>query len=216
MKKRWNRVAWPTRTSSTPVAKGSSVPAWPTFAPRAIGSRRTRATTSCEVTPAGFARTSTPLGDGDIARKANQLGANGPGRALQLGGDLRSDEVDQLAAGLLGGEPGRLAVAAAALLAGDHAHVDVVGGRPEADLADALAAFLELLAYQRRDDCALDGADVVHDPLGIVLVRPVLLIVGALDVRDREVAVVIALNGREHARQQLQLRERHVLVEAAE
>ena len=50
-----------------PVANGSSVPACPTFAPRAIGSRRTCSTTSCEVTPAGFATSRTPL-DG-IARR---------------------------------------------------------------------------------------------------------------------------------------------------
>src|SRR5205085_12337284 len=43
------RVARPTSTGSTPVASGSSVPAWPTrFWPASL---RTLATTSCEVQP---------------------------------------------------------------------------------------------------------------------------------------------------------------------
>src|SRR2546425_12021794 len=104
MKNRWKRVAWPTSTSSRPVAKGSSVPAWPTLAPRARGTLRMRSTTSCEVMPAGFATRSTPLGDDGIARRL--LTAAPP--VLQLGGDLGPDEVDQLGAGLLRREAGRL------------------------------------------------------------------------------------------------------------
>src|SRR6185312_10790755 len=46
------RVAWPTQIGSTPVASGSSVPVCPTrFWPISL---RTRATTSCEVIPAGL------------------------------------------------------------------------------------------------------------------------------------------------------------------
>ena len=53
---RWpsSRVARLTPSTSTPVAIGSSVPAWPTL--RVPASRRTRATTSCEVMPAGPCR----------------------------------------------------------------------------------------------------------------------------------------------------------------
>src|SRR5918998_6774145 len=43
----------------TPVAKGSSVPPWPTF--WALVSRLTRATTSVEVTPSPLSTTSQPL-----------------------------------------------------------------------------------------------------------------------------------------------------------
>ena len=88
----------------------------------------------------------------------------------ELGRDLGAQELDQLLAGARGREAGRLAVAAAALLAGDHAHVDLVRGRPQAHLPHAVAPLLELLADQRRDDRALERADVVHDALGVVLV----------------------------------------------
>ena len=46
------RVPRPTRIGSTPVAAGSSVPAWPTFGP--LKSPRTLATISWEVQPAGL------------------------------------------------------------------------------------------------------------------------------------------------------------------
>ena len=51
---RWpsRRVARLTPRTSTPVAIGSSVPAWPTF--RVPASRRTRPTTSCDVQPDGL------------------------------------------------------------------------------------------------------------------------------------------------------------------
>src|SRR3954453_693998 len=63
MKKRWARVAEPTSTSRRPVANGSSVPACPTLCLSPVRSRswrRTRATTSCDVIPAGFAYRITP------------------------------------------------------------------------------------------------------------------------------------------------------------
>src|ERR1700761_2475247 len=44
--------------TSTPVAIGSSVPAWPTRRVRAR--RRTRATTSCEVMPPGLSTMTSP------------------------------------------------------------------------------------------------------------------------------------------------------------
>jgi len=69
-------VALPTSTTSTPVAKGSSVPAWPTFVPR--GSRRfTRSTTRADVRPAGLSITITPLIElvSDTPRKTLPLGA---------------------------------------------------------------------------------------------------------------------------------------------
>src|SRR6516225_9430287 len=53
-----SRVAFPTPTTSTPVAMGSSVPPWPTR--RVPVSRRSRATTSCEVSPAGLSTMTSP------------------------------------------------------------------------------------------------------------------------------------------------------------
>src|SRR5207302_6646934 len=57
---RSSRVARPTPSSSTPVAMGSRVPAWPTFfVPRSF---RTPSTTSCDVMPAGLKATTSPSG----------------------------------------------------------------------------------------------------------------------------------------------------------
>src|SRR5437588_985584 len=57
-----SRVARPSRTGSTPSAKGSRVPAWPTrFWP---ASRRTLATTSCEVQPFGLLTFRMPVRSG--------------------------------------------------------------------------------------------------------------------------------------------------------
>ena len=52
-------MARPMTSGSTPVAKGSSVPVWPTFGEPIA--RRTTATTSCEVGPAGLSMTRTPF-----------------------------------------------------------------------------------------------------------------------------------------------------------
>src|SRR5512137_387098 len=46
------RAAWPRQTTSTPVASGSRVPAWPTR--RSPLQRRTMETTAKEVLPAGL------------------------------------------------------------------------------------------------------------------------------------------------------------------
>jgi len=53
------RVAWPTHTSSTPVANGSSVPACPTRL--ILRTRRIQATTSCEVQPCGLSMFRMPF-----------------------------------------------------------------------------------------------------------------------------------------------------------
>src|ERR1700722_16948494 len=59
VRNRMSRVARPSPTSSTPVASGSSVPAWPTR--RWPKMRRQRATTSCEVQPASLSTTTRPV-----------------------------------------------------------------------------------------------------------------------------------------------------------
>ena len=68
---RWystTRVPWPRKTGSTPEANGSSVPPCPT---RFVAARRrTRATTSCEVGPAGLATTRMPSSPGPSDARA--------------------------------------------------------------------------------------------------------------------------------------------------
>src|SRR5687767_3838713 len=74
------RVARPTRRTSSPVANGSSVPAWPTR--RSPSERRVVATTSCDVIPAGLSTRRIPsLGGLPI-----------PWRSIML--DLREQRLD--------------------------------------------------------------------------------------------------------------------------
>src|SRR5262245_16177684 len=65
------RVARPRSTGSTPVANGSSVPAWPTR--RWPARRRTRATTSCEVQPLGLSMLRMPTSSGAAVTRAFPL-----------------------------------------------------------------------------------------------------------------------------------------------
>src|SRR3954467_231696 len=98
----WAFVAAPTSRISRPVANGSSVPAWPTFCFSPVwsrNSRRTTATTSCDVMPAGLLNRITP---GSITSAAgyyrNRIGggSGGSGRS-ELLGYAGADLVDQLA-----------------------------------------------------------------------------------------------------------------------
>src|SRR3954468_11381574 len=145
MRKRCTRVARPTSTSSSPVANGSSVPACPTLTPRP-SRRRTKATTSWEVTPAGLSTRRTPS---------------------ELPGNLGPQELDQLGIAELGRDPRRPPVPAAAGGAGDARDVDAVVGRAQRDLAarGGAVAVGGQLAHEPRDRCALDGAQVVHQAL---------------------------------------------------
>src|ERR1051325_3043615 len=117
MRKRCTRVARPTSTSSRPVANGSSVPAWPTFTARP-SRRRTLATTSCEVTPAGLSTRRTP----SVKRS-------------QLLGQRSAQERHELGEVQVGREPGGAAVPPAALGAGDLRYVDAIVGGPQRHLA---------------------------------------------------------------------------------
>src|SRR4051812_20084625 len=125
MRKRWARVAAPTSTSSRPVAKGSSVPACPTLVFRGR-LRRTWATTSCEVMPAGLGKRITPCSITGAGAYRADLGCfssvyatkdsppSGPWacccKPLQLLGHFAPQRVHELVDRELGGEARRLAV----------------------------------------------------------------------------------------------------------
>src|SRR3954451_14420949 len=198
MKNRCARVARPTSTISSPVANGSSVPAWPTR--RMPGSsRRTIATTSCEVFPAGLSTRITPS-----MRTAS----------LELRGDLAAQEVDQLVPGHRRAEAGGLAVAAAPLGPGDRGDVDALVGGAQRHLPPPVLAGAGEIAHETGHGRPGDGAQVVHDALGVVLLRAGLGVVLHREVGDRQPAVVVALDLGERAGQQLELAERDALVQA--
>src|SRR3954469_1925923 len=236
MKNRWARVAEPTSTSRRPVANGSSVPACPTLClspVRSRSSRRTRATTSCDVIPAGFAYRITPdcvtarsrllVSAVDsalaVARPAAHhqevctlLDRRKRAQSLELLGDACADVLDELREWFRGRRSGGLAMAAAAQRARDHRHVDLPVGRAQAHLA-ALA--VEQLTDEHRDLRVLDRAQVVDDAFGVGLDRAGLAEVAAREVSDRDATIVVAAHARERTCQKLETRERQVLVELA-
>ena len=118
--------------------------------------------------------------------------------------------VDQLLGSGSRSWPGRLAVAAAAERAGDPRHVDAAVGRAQADLAPVASS--QQLAHEHRDLGVLDRAQVVDDALGVRLDRAGLAEVARVRWATVTRAVVVALDRRQRARQQLQARERQVLV----
>ena len=78
MRNRSARVREPTPTRSTPVAPGSSVPEWPIR--RSPRRRRSRATTSWLVTPAGLSTTTSPWTTGGLRRARVAPVGSGGGR----------------------------------------------------------------------------------------------------------------------------------------
>src|SRR5687768_11525830 len=162
MRNRCARLRRPTRTSSSPVAYGSSVPAWPTFVLRG-SERRTSSTTSCDVTPAGLARRRTP--------STAALGA------VELLAHVLPELAHQLWVRHGRREAGRLRMAPAAELARDPRYVDRAVGRPQRHLPHALAVVREQLADQRRHARPLHGAHVVDHALGVGLESAGLLVV---------------------------------------
>src|SRR5215210_4450946 len=217
MKKRWVRVARPTRISRRPVANGSRVPAWPTRA-RPGSSRRTAATRACEVLPAGLSTRMTPppAPAGWALAGTRPLPALGPSRPLdrlRLGGYLRAQEADQLVPGHRGGEARRLAMTPAAAGARDPRDVDPLVDGPQGHLAKPALAVPQQVAHQGRDHRALDRAQVIDHALGVVLLGAGLGVVTRPQVAEREAAGVEALDVGERPGQQLQLAVRDALVE---
>src|SRR5690606_38327989 len=198
MKRACSRVAGrPTRTISSPVANGSSVPACPTrLTP---SSRRTRATMSWDVGPVGLsARTTAP----SLAR--SRVGS------AKLGGDSFPEELDELGVRKVGAEAGGAPLPAAAVLAGDRRDVHCAVARAQAHLARP-AASVGLVAHDRRGPDALERAHVIDDPLGEVLGGARVLVVGLGDIGEGERAVVVALELLQGAREELHLLHRHAL-----
>src|SRR5206468_820666 len=146
-------VAFPTRTISSPVANGSSVPAWPTFNPAPMDDRRTCSTTSCEVTPAGLETSRMPSPDPTFCMNLGRRvgGKLRRGAAGDLSRDLPPQKVDELLRRLAGGEAGGLPVAASTLLARDHADVDGTRGSPKTHFVDPRPISSQLLTDERRD-----------------------------------------------------------------
>src|SRR5215211_127982 len=109
-----SRVARPTTSGNTPVASGSSVPVWPI---RSMPSaRRTTATTSCEVGPAGLSMTRTP-----------SLGTRHPALPVGDRGHQAGDDLRPYVGERSGHRESRcVLVSAAAVLVGHQADVDVV------------------------------------------------------------------------------------------
>src|SRR4051812_4970767 len=195
MRNRCARRARPTSTSSSPVANGSSVPAWPAL--RTPSARRVASVRSCDVLPAGLSTRTRP----------STL------RTLQLGGDLLAQERDELVVRELGREAGRAPVTAAAPPPRDGRHVDAAVRRAQRDLL-ACAVAVHQLACERGDLRPLDRAEVVDDALGVALLRAGEAEVVAAEVGERDRVVVQALELRQRAAEQLELRVRHAFVQA--
>src|SRR5439155_22477542 len=186
----------------------------PTLRRRPTGERRICSTTSCELMPIGFETSRIPSPAWPCTTLFGELGLRGRETRPELGCDFGPQEVDELFGRFRGGKPSCLAVPAPAFLPGDRAHVDRARSGAEADLANAVPPRPELLADEGRHDGSLDSPDVVDDPFREALVRPGLLVVLALYIGDRQEAAVKALDPREDPGEELDLSQRHVLVEA--
>ena len=165
-------------------------------------SRRTSATMSCEVIPAGLSQSSTaPSPAPGIRDRAGRR----PRRRGTSTSSSSSRSVEKPAARLWPPPP---------VAAGDRRDVDVALAGAQADLAGGAAA----VPWSRTsggDLGPLDRAQVVDDPLGHLLAGAARLVVGGGDVGEDEAVVAVALDPVQGARDEAQLLDRHVLVEAA-
>src|SRR6266516_6262200 len=122
MKHGTSLVAAPDNRTSSPVANGSSVPAWPV---RARVRRRRAATSANEDGPAGLSTNAIPTGlsaRGGIGTRAGEH-------------ELAPQEVDDLADRPLRGEPRGLAVAAGFCFERDYRDIDLVVSPPAREAA---------------------------------------------------------------------------------
>ena len=191
------RVARPTSTSSRPVANGSSVPAWPTRRPRC--SRRTAATMSCDVLPAGLSMSRTPSDTGPRLRPGTCVG-------VQRAAPPRPRYPSSCAATSwrrnATSSSGAIAVAKPAawrwpppLWARAMSETSTSPSVARSETFDVPGAALAgQLARERGDLRALHRAQVVDDPLGVGLLGAGLGEVLARQARERQAAVVEALH----------------------
>ena len=153
---------------SSPVAKGSSVPAWPALH---AGSRRAWATTSGRSSRPACRRAARPPAS---AAPSSPRAERRPRRG-------RSDELVELRSVP---ESGGALVPSPALLAGDHRDVD--GASVERRLTLRAARPPSRVADHGGHAGALEGAHVVDDALGHLLAGAGLLVVVGADVGDGE------------------------------
>src|SRR5881227_3897792 len=167
-------VAAPDNTSNKPVAKGSSVPAWPVRAPVR---RRISATIANDDGPAGLSTRISPLG---LRLR--------PGRGTR--DELALDEVRDLLDRRVAREARSLPVAAAARLAGDRGDVELVVARAQAD-PPRRAVRARRLADQRRHVGPFDCPQEVDDSLGVRLRGADIGEVAAQKVRHDDAPAVV-------------------------
>src|SRR3970282_1561780 len=123
---------------------------------------------------------------------------------------LADDELRDLLDREVAREPGCLTMPASARLACDGAHVHLVHGRAERNLARR-GAVPRRLANERRDERALDGGQDVDEPLGVRLCAADGLEVVAQEMRDDDPPPFEDLRPIERPREQLELRELDIL-----
>ena len=164
------RVARPTISTSRPVAKGSRVPVCPTFTFRP-SRRRTPATTSCDVGPAGLSTSQRAAATAPQPPAPFGLAARWSSRSVMR----RVEPGEQVVGGPARAEAGRRPVAAAALVAGDRRDVHVGVDRAQRHAPRAVRAGL---AHQRRRLHPPHAAHDLDDALGVVAARRVEVVAG--------------------------------------
>src|SRR5665213_4375455 len=154
--------------------------------------------------PAGLSTSAVPTG-------LSALGTGTVGDERELA----AEELDDLADRFLRREARGLAVASAPLLARDRGDVDLIVARAQRNAARR-PLVARRLANQRDHLRAFDRAQRVDDPLGVRLLGADVAEVVLQEVRDHEAPAFEQLRALECAREQLQLRELHGLIDVLE